>query len=179
MRPWRHLGWMALLMALAYAASPYVALARLHAAFLRGDVEYVAARVAWPSVREGLKQDIAEGVIGPMTETASTATLPPFGASFVAGIAGSVVDREVTPSNMMTVMRQFRVEDPVAPETVNPLSAFDWAFFQGPATFTVSVRPDDGDDGHLRLRLELRKWRWVVTRIWVPQDLVERMAGRT
>ena len=37
----------------------------------------------------------------------------------------------------------------------------------------------DPDEGHLRLRLELRGGVWTITRAWIPQDIVERAAQRT
>jgi hypothetical protein len=163
------------LMALAFMASPYVALWRLEAALERGDVQALEQGVDWRSLRDGLKQDIAEGIIGPLQTQLASNTLPPFGSSFISGIMETSVDREVSPQNLIAVMRQMRPGD-VDP---NPFSCFDWAFFESPAVFTVVVHNSDGDEGHLRLRMELRGTKWMLVRAWVPQDIIERTSNRT
>jgi hypothetical protein len=164
-----------MLFALIYLASPYVALFRLEAALQSGDTQALERGVDWKMVRDGLKQDIADGVIGPMQAQLASNTLPPFGSSFISGIMETAVDREVTPQNLVAMMRQLR-----APEAdSNPLKRFDWAFFESPMAFTITVRKEDADDGHLRLRMEMRGGKWVVVRAWVPQDLIERGSNRT
>ncbi len=163
------------LLALAYMVSPYVALYQLEMDLERGDTAALERGVDWKTVRDGLKQDIADGVIGPMQAQLASNTLPPFGSSFISGIMETSVDREVTPQNLVAVMRQMRApgSDP------NPFNCFDWAFFESPAAFTVTVHNEDGDEGHLRLRLEMHGGKWVVMRAWVPQDLIERTSNRT
>ncbi len=162
--------------AVLYGASPYMALWQLERAMDRGDAAALEGRVDWRLVREGLKQDIADGVIGPAQTQLTANTLPPFGTSFMLGLADNAIEREVTPQNLIAVMRQMRPA--VAP--ANPFSCFDWAFFDGPASFSIVVHSDDDDSsGHLRLRLELRGGVWRVVRAWIPQDIVERAAQRT
>lgn len=164
-----------MLFVLAYMASPYVALYQLEAALERGDTLTLERAVDWKTVRDGLKQDIADGVIGPLQTQLASNMLPPFGSSFISGIMETSVDREVTPQNMVSVMRQMR-----APEIeANPFKCFDWAFFESPMIFTVIVHNDDAEEGHLRLRMELRGGKWVLMRAWVPQDLIERTSNRT
>lgn len=163
------------LLALAYMASPYVALMQLQAALERGDVVALERGVDWKTVRDGLKQDISDGVIGPMQTQLASNTLPPFGSSFISGIMETSVDREVTPQNLVAVMAQLQPADADA----NPFKRFDWAFFESPTVFTVTVHNDDADEGHLRLRLELRDGRWMLVRAWVPQDIIERTSNRT
>jgi hypothetical protein len=162
------------ILALIYAASPYVALWRLERALDHGDTQALERGVDWPSVRAGLKQDIAEGIIGPVPTNLAATTLPPFGASFIAGIADTAVDHDVTPQNLVAVMRQMRQE----PEPYL-LSRFSWAFFESPTLFGVTVRTSDDEDGHLRLRLALRGGRWTLIRAWIPQDIIERASQRT
>jgi hypothetical protein len=164
-----------ILFAFAYMASPYVALIRLQVALERGDVVALERGVDWKTVRDGLKQDISDGVIGPLQTQLASNTLPPFGSSFISGIMETAVDREVTPQKLVTVMAQLRPHD----VDTNPFKCFDWAFFESPTVFTVTVHNDDADEGHLRLRLELRDGHWVLVRAWVPQDLIERTSNRT
>ncbi len=166
------------LVVLAYAASPYVALWRLESALQTGDAATLEHDIDWKSVREGLKQDIADGIIGPLQTQLASNTLPPFGSSFVNGIADTAVEREVTPQNLIAVMRQMRrpTESPAS-----MLDCFSWAFFQSPTSFEVVVSQpsDDPDEGHLRVRLELHQGHWMVMRAWIPQDLVDRAGQRT
>jgi hypothetical protein len=163
---------------LGYAASPYVALWRLEKALDAGDTATLERSINWSSLRTGLKQDIADGIIGPVQLQAPANTLPPFGASFISGIADSAVEHDVTPQNLIAIMRQMRAAD------TTPTSMFDcfrWAFFDSPTSFTVVVNTDsaDGDDSTLRVRLELHGGTWTVMRAWVPQDMVERASQRT
>ena len=170
------------LLALAYLASPYVALWQLESALDRGDTQALERGVDWASVREGLKQDIADGIIGPVQQQITTNTLPPFGASFITGIADTAVEREVTPQNLVAVMRQMRAPHPPGMDSAsNAHAEFRWAFFESPTSFGITLRtPDqDADDLPLRLRLELRRGRWTLVRAWIPQDMVERSAQRT
>jgi hypothetical protein len=176
-RPWvpRLSVSLALLVAiLVYMASPCVALWRLTGALGRGDVAALEHGVDWPALRAGLKADIAEGIIGPMDTQLAANTLPPFGASFITGIADSAVEHEVTALNVAEMMRNLPTDEAMS----NPLALIDHAYFESPTIFVVSMRDAD-DDSHIRLRLELRYGRWLVTRAWIPQDLIERVSQRT
>lgn len=166
-----------ILLVLAYAVSPYIALWRLEAALDRGDTATLEASVDWKSVRDGLKHDIDDGIIGPVQSQLASNSLPQFGASFIAGIADSVVDRDVTPQNLIAVMRQMRSGE--AAHSV--VECFSWAFFDSPTSFNVVVNTPGGEleDGQLKLRLELHNGSWRVMRAWIPQDIVERASQRT
>jgi len=164
------------LMVAGYVASPFIALWRLEAALDRGDTQALERRVDWRAVRDGVKQDITDGVIGPVQAQLAANTLPPFGASFVAGIADTAVEREVTPQNLVAVMRQMRPAQP----PLNPFACFDWAFFDGLTRFSIVVHiAGDEEDSHMRLRMELRAGTWTIIRAWIPQEIVERAAQRT
>ncbi len=165
---------------LGYAASPFIALFQLQMALDHGDAARLEQRIDWASVREGLKQDISDGIIGPVQTQLAGNTLPQFGASFMAGIANSMIEHDVTPQNLIAVMRQMRNghESEVQPSIMRCLAGIT---FDGPASFNVVVSApgEDPDDGHLRLRLELQHGTWRVVRAWIPQDMVERAAQRT
>jgi hypothetical protein len=56
-------------------------------------------------LREGLKQDIADGITGEPGQTlqvnaTSNDDLPPFGSGFVTNMAGAMVDQTVTPQHL-------------------------------------------------------------------------------
>jgi hypothetical protein len=188
------------LLVLAYVAAPYVTLWRLANALRNGDARTLEAVIDWNAVRDGLKQDVAEGIVGlPEDDTpepqlasntgvAATAqyaanTLPPFGASFMTGIAGTMIDREVTPRHLIALMRQLAPADQPTGATalLQSVGQIDHAFFDGPGSFVLRIRcaGQDDDDPPLRVRLELHGAAWRVVRAWVPQDLIERASART
>lgn len=170
------------LLVTAYIASPYVALWRLEAALERGDTQALEESIDWASIRAGLKEDIAEGVIGPAQQQQAADTLPPFGTSFITGIADTAVERDVTPQNLIAVMRQMHTPQSATDDTTsNPFACFAWAFFESPTVFNITVRnpDDDTETGHLRLRMVLRHGHWTLIRAWVPQDIIERAGQRT
>jgi hypothetical protein len=108
--------------------------------------------------------------------------LPPFGASFMAGIAGNIIDREVTPQHLAALMRQMMTAEPPSLASLGgSLRSIEHAWFDGPASFEIRLRyaGQDEDDEPLRLRLELQSGGWRVMRAWVPQDLIERASDRT
>ena len=97
---------------LAYAAMPYVALWRLYAALNNGSAVELTALVDWQSVRDGVKQDIDDGIIGMSApELVASNTLPPFGSGFAAGIAGNIIDRELTPEAVQATIRSISALD--------------------------------------------------------------------
>ena len=165
---------------LAYGISPFVALFQLQLALDRGDTVRLEQRIDWASVRDGLKQDVADGIIGPVQTQLASNTLPQFGASFMVGVAGTMIEQNVTPQNLIAVMRQVRDghESEVPPSIMHCLGD---ARFEGLASISIVVtRPgEEPEDGHLRLRLQLQHGTWRVVRAWIPQDMVELAAHRT
>lgn len=182
--------------AVAYMASPYVALYRLQAALRGGDQSILAGMVDWDQVRDGLKQDIAELVVDePEPQPRATAqlagamevsgsaqlagsTLPPFGSSFIKGIASKAVDEAITPES---VARMGRPDGDAEPGDADPLQSVSlksahvtWAFFQSPETFTLWLRSPGQDisEGPVKLRMELLDGSWKITRVWLPPSLL-------
>jgi Protein of unknown function (DUF2939) len=175
------------LFTLTYAAAPYVYLWRLYRALEQGDAVTLTQVVDWNSVRQGLKDDIAEGIIGlpPSTRTIASNTLPAFGTGFVTGIASNVVDEQITPQHLAQAMREAepvearpRVE---APGTGGGYGSLEHAFFTGPTTFLVRIRlpGQDQEDPPLRMELNLCGGGWKVIRAWIPQDLMDEAKFHT
>ncbi len=155
--------------AFSYAAYPYVTLCRLGLALRAGDAMGLQALVDWPSVREGIKEDICDLALDEPNEGTG---LRPFGASFVRGIASSAIDRAVTAEALVAVAGA-----PAEPGIGTDV-AVDWAFFAGPAAFDVSLRVP-GQDDPVRLLLALRHGRWQVQRVWLPDALLRGANART
>jgi hypothetical protein len=151
----------------AYVVYPYIALYRLGQAVRQGDAPLLESLVDWYAVREGIKEDICDLVIDEPPEAKINAPLPPFGASFVRGIATNSVDRRVTPEALVLAAR--------TPET-NPVPQdaplqVSWAFFAGPAEFLVDLRAP-GQLSSIRLQMDLRGGTWQVTRVWLPPEML-------
>ncbi len=174
--------------AAVYLASPYVRIFQLMQAVRHGDQRVLASAVDWDAVRAGLKADIADGLVGGLSDSdapteprlASNA-LPQFGASFISGIAGTVVDREVTPEHVAAMVRQLGPDANGGSVSSLPLGRVKHAFFDGPGTFDLQVLcpGQDDSDEPLRVRLALRDGEWRVIRAWIPQDLIDLANSRT
>ena len=156
----------------AYVAYPYVTLYRLGEAIRQGDAASLQAMVDWPSVREGIKEDICDLVLDdPAAVRQSGTGLPPFGASFVRGIASNSIDRAVTAEALVAAAStsQRPVSRTGADVHVN------WAFFEDPTQFTVSITAQ-GQTDPIRLQMQLRSGEWRVRRVWLPADLLQANA---
>jgi hypothetical protein len=168
----------------AYGASPYLSLYEMGQAVRQGDTRTLCADIDWDHVRDGLKEDIADGMTGEPAPTEATATapanpddLPPFGSGFVTNMAGNVVDRTVTPSHLAETMGAWR-----ATGTKAPRPAVEAAHFTSPTSFSVALRPAGAADT-VRLRLDLQRTndglRWKVTRAWIPESMLEKSETHT
>ena len=153
----------------AYLALPYVTLYRLGSAIQHADASTLESLVDWPAVREGIKEDVCD--LG--TEQAGPSTngqLPPFGASFVRGIASSSIDKVVTPQALLAAATVAEA----APRTPQPRGAdvhVNWAFFDSPTTFLVSLQAH-GQPEPIKLEMDLQQGEWRVKRVWLPAELL-------
>lgn len=159
---------------IGYGAYPYITLYRLGAAIQGGNAKMLEKLVDWPAVREGIKEDICDLVVDdPTTRTATK--LPPFGASFVRGIASGVIDRAVTPQALLAATS-------VLPEKT-PSRRFgadfhvNWAFFESPTEFSVSLQMP-GQAEPIKLDMDLRHGAWKIRRVWLPSEMLGNPAAR-
>jgi hypothetical protein len=150
----------------SYVAYPYVTLFRLGEAIRQGDASTLRSLVDWPAVREGIKEDICDAVADDPGEGSRGATLPPFGASFVRGIAANSIDRQVTPEALVAA-----VSTPAQAPTTGADVHINWAFFDQPTAFSVSLSAP-GQATPIRLEMELRHGLWRVHRVWLPDELL-------
>lgn len=163
-----------LLVALGYVIYPYATLYRLGMEIRQGNALALQNMVDWPSVREGIKEDICDLVIDEPSEAKHGDKLPPFGAGFVRGIATNAVDAQVTPEALVSVAQR--------PETrrVPPGASVQvsWAFFDSPTSFVVDLTAQ-GQAEPIRLQMDLRDGTWQVTRVWLPRELLAQANSRT
>jgi hypothetical protein len=175
----------------AYGAYPYVTLFRLGVAIRQGDSAALESLVDWDGVREGLKEDVCDAMAeepDPATESKAVATrdetvLPAFGSGFMRGIAGNVIDRNVTPRAIVAAAARSE-ERGGAPGGASGGGAQDqpqieWAFFDSPTSFMVLLRLPGKNTDPVRLQMELRHGDWKVTRAWLPRAMLMRTNERT
>jgi hypothetical protein len=148
-----------------YTAYPFVTVYQLRSAVRDGDAPTLANLVDWPSVREGIKEDICDLVLEEPGDVANKGGLPAFGASFVRGVAGSSVDREFTPERVAGMAQ--------SDANSNDDTSISWAFFSGPARFTVDLSIV-GQAEPVRAEMELAGLRWRVKRVWLPETLLKQ-----
>ena len=169
-------------MGLAYAAYPYITLYRIGDAIRSGDTKTLEVLVNWSSVREGIKEDICDLVVEDPEATAGGGKLPPFGASFMRGIASTAIDQAVTPQALLaatgsiagSAVHQRQSQPGVKGADVH----VQWAFFDGPASFEVSLHAV-GQSEPIRMEMVLRHGAWQIDRVWLPAQLLSGQANRT
>jgi hypothetical protein len=174
---------------MAYIAVPYLTLYRVGSAIRSGDAKTLEALVDWSSVREGIKEDICDLVVD-APSTQSTETLPPFGASFMRGIAANKIDQAVTPQALVAATHANAAAGGVTTggaaigkPSRDPDSGLrgadvhvNWAFFDSATTFQISLRAP-GQTDPIRLEMELSHWHWQIDRVWLPADLLAGQGG--
>jgi hypothetical protein len=165
-----------LIAVLAYASFPYVTLYRLSVAMHAADAATLETLVDWPSVREGIKEDICDMVVDEPDGQQGT-RLPPFGASFMRGIASSTIDQRVTPQAIVAAASTApdRQREP-APRGADV--HVNWAFFDSPTLFSVSLQAQ-GLSEPIRLEMALRHGAWRIDRVWLPDELLGQSPART
>jgi hypothetical protein len=171
------------LLAAGYIAYPYVTLYRLSSAIRHGEAKPLERLVDWDQVREGIKEDVCDAVLDePRAQQHAPAgnKLPPFGFSFVRGIAWNAIDDEVTPTGLVSAAQHYQPAEPPHASAQSPVR-IGWAFFNGPTSFAVELWPAafSPSDGPIRLQLELRHGTWKVTRVWLPERLLAGANSRT
>jgi len=157
----------------AYLVWPYVALYRVGDALRHGDVAALSAEIDWDSVREGLKEDIADQITPRPVGVADG--LPAFGAGFVTAMAGTVIDRTVTPASLAARQNILRTAGR------KPRESLRSAWFSGLTQFDASFQLSSKEPGQepVRVHLDLVEtgWfpQWQVTRVWIPMTVLQNL----
>ena len=177
---------------------PYYAVYDLAVAVRDGDVSTLESRVAWDSVRQGLRGDLNAVLLQKLSTDAKTDTSSggALGAGLAVMLGPAIIDRMVesyvTPQAIAAAIRANRTDN-VSPDTANVPQNFDeaiqaahrirldqikYAFFSGgPLTFRVEFIPDH--DPPLQHPTEFRfQWdgNWKLTRIILPSDAIDGLS---
>ena len=157
----------------AYLAWPYVALYRVGDAMRHGDVAALSAAIDWDSVREGIKEDIADQIVP--RPIGATDGLPPFGAGFATAMAGTVIDRTVTPASLAERQTILRTAGRTPHESLQ--SAWFTGLTQFDASFQLSPKEPGQEPVRVHLDLVETGWipKWQVTRVWIPMTVLQNL----
>jgi Protein of unknown function (DUF2939)/GYF domain 2 len=178
---------------------PYYAVYDLATAFQEGDVSTLESRVAWESVRQGLRDDLNAVLLQKLKTNTNTKTNEP-GAALGAGLAAvlgpaiidRMIDSYVTPQAIATSNRVEQTNSSSEAigsppkkfeETVQSARRVRWdqvkyAFFSGsPFTFKLEVVPEHDPPFKNPITL-LFRWdgNWRLRRILLPADVFEVVA---
>jgi hypothetical protein len=161
----------------AYLVWPYFALYRVGDALRHGDVAALTTDVDWDSVREGLKEDIADQIVPRPVGVANG--LPPFGSGFATAMAGTMIDRAVTPDSLAERQGALQGVDS------EPGASVRSAWFSGLTQFDASFQIAEGDAGlePVRVHMDLVQtgWlpQWQITRVWIPMPVLKHLQSHS
>lgn len=169
------------LFALAYGASPYVAVRGFVAAAKQGDAEKLRGSVDFPAVRADLKPQLTAAVTTRMERDPAMRGNPlaGLGAMLMPSILDRMIDSVVTPEGIAALVRVGRVghaETDSAPQRV------DYVFhYLARDRFAATLRRRGAAGDPVSLVFERRGlFTWRLVRIALPQSsLTEGAPGST
>jgi hypothetical protein len=160
------------LFALAYGASPYVAVRGFVAAAKQGDAEKLRGSVDFPAVRADLKPQLAAAVTARMERDPQMRGNPlaGLGAILMPSILDRMIDSVVTPEGIATLVRAGKVghadTNSQAPQRVDYV-----LHYIARDRFGVTLRRQGSAGDPVNLIFERRGlFRWKLVRIALPQS---------
>ena len=176
-----------------WIAWPYHAAYELAVALRDGDVATLEARVAWDSVRQGLRGDLSAALISSVraqdVSSSGKALGSALGITLGPVFLERIVDSYITPQAIAAARRADRSDSAAQDEAATPRTLveamqaatnvrFDqikYAFFFGsPLKFRIDFVPDG--EPSLKQPFEFRfqwDWNWKLTRVIVPSELID------
>ncbi|HEX4507056.1 MAG TPA: DUF2939 domain-containing protein [Alphaproteobacteria bacterium] len=160
----------------AYAAYPYLALYRLGEALRARDPDAVEAKVDWPKLRQGIKDDINAALIA-QVQPQEGDDFAAFGIALAGKLASPVIDTGVTPAGLAAAASADRptlaalvTQVYVSRSSGRALPHLAGSSFSGFTAFEATVMPDGMADERraVQLRFELEGGYWMLMRIHLP-----------
>lgn len=170
---------LAIVVAVGYAASPFLAAVMLHAAIKSGWSSYVERQVEWDGVRASIKESIGDLV-------AEQTLLRPVNAGFIQNLKYKVsdyvspwvinytIDSRVTPEGFIEHMAPTAEEKAadarmiqagLTPNRPGILSRIKRAKFVGLYAFEIELKDKRDPTREYLATFELRRWGWKLTRV--------------
>ena len=159
-----------------YFASPYMMLWSTGVALQRHDRAALCASLDWSQVRAGLKDEL--GLQRPVQQISQQDELPGFGESFASNVASGMIDDDITPERLDTILSSAMSSGPGTPGHASrghaapgpSVAGLPHGYFAGPAHFEARIPMTGGAPIGISLRIE--KWHWKITRVTLPEDLL-------
>ncbi|HEX7849774.1 MAG TPA: DUF2939 domain-containing protein [Sphingomonas sp.] len=159
------------LVALAYGASPYVAVRGFVAAAKQGDAEKLGAAVDFPAVRADLKPQLTAAVTARMERDPEMRGNPlaGLGAMLMPTILDRMIDSVVTPDGIAALVRAGKVGRTGSGSTPQRVD-YDYGYVTLDR-FGVTLRRKDAVEDPVRLVFQRRGlFSWKLIRIALPQS---------
>ena len=144
-----------------YLASPYMTLWSMGTALRSHDKAALCSALDWEQVRSGLKNSL--GLQRPMQQVSQQDELPGFGESFVSGMASGMIDDDITPQRLGTMLDGLTTR-------MHGGAATPRGYLAGPAHFEARI-PVAGE-APIEITMRIEKWHWKITRIKLPDDML-------
>ncbi|CUW48673.1 DUF2939 domain-containing protein [Novacetimonas hansenii] len=160
-----------------YAASPFVTLWSISSAIQNHDMHELGESMRWNSVRDSLKTQAVDELLGPRP---AEDDLPAFGASFASTAVSNAIDTRVNENNLGDIVDHLVPQGQAA--TFTPLAFVQrvHARFVKPGLFETSiVMPGHEGETPLRVQMRIHAFQWQIHRIDLPtsrQPLMEASA---
>jgi hypothetical protein len=177
----------AVLMAIAYIATPFVAAWSIREAIQNGNSDYLEHKIDWDRVRETLRESLTEAALGQpdgnTTQVAEAAAKPGFWRrvknSLSRSAVNNMVENYVTPEGLPQLFSYRKTYRDVSGETAR-LEALPWherlagfwsrikrAEFKSPAVFEIEMADRNDPTRHYVGLLELSGFEWKLTELRV------------
>ena len=169
------------LVALAYGASPYVAVRGFVAAAKKGDAEKLGAAVDFPAVRADLKPQLTAAVTTRMERDPEMRGNPlaGLGVMLMPTILDRMIDSVVTPDGIAALVRAGKVGHAGANATAPQRVDYDYGYVTLDR-FGVTLRRKDAAGDPVRLVFQRRGlFSWKLIRIALPQSSLTGPADAT
>jgi len=164
------------LLAIAYAGSPYLAVRSFREAAISADVGRLDAAVDFPAVRESLKPQVSAAMLKRVDDDPKLKGNPfaGLGAVLMPAIADRMVDTLVTPDGISALIRHGRpVAGAARAAAPNPDIGFRYGYVSL-NRFEVRLVNIKRDEPMPALIFERRGlFFWKLIRIELPEDMVE------
>lgn len=150
--------------------APYLAARHLQQAVLAKDVEALDQRVDFAAVRQRLKSDIGRKMHEKLGRSAQSAGAS-FGAAMAQAFLDPMVDRLVTPDNLVLILKGASVLESKEPEPAAPTSqqdAYTESGYESPNRFVVRIMKPGTRQTSVALvfsREQLLFWRLTALRL--------------
>ncbi len=156
-----------------YLASPYVALWSFGSAVRHHDDALLRTSVDWRLLCGSLKQSM--GLVQASRSGSQPDELPAFGASFEHRVASRMIDTDVTPARLDSLLNG---EGLLGEGLIEPRHrAIGWphGVMISPDSFQATILIQG--DPPVVVDMHIEKWRWKITRIIIPAEMLRQDAN--